>query len=179
MSITINGNGTITGYTPVADGSITAAKLASGAVTTAAMPAGTIIQVVQANNTGDEHQNTSNDTWQDIGLSANITMTNASNKVLITYSGRNIMNNTQYNGTRILRGSTSIREFFGYNQSSGWHADTIGTMHQDTPGAGTHNYKLQMYTDINNSNHLVNYQGPGDSSGDKNQLQLFLMELKA
>ena len=34
MPITINGNGTITGYTPpIADGSITAAKLASGAIT--------------------------------------------------------------------------------------------------------------------------------------------------
>ena len=30
MAITINGNGTITGYTPVPDGSITSAKLASG-----------------------------------------------------------------------------------------------------------------------------------------------------
>ena len=31
MAITLNGNGTITGYTPpVADGSITAAKLATG-----------------------------------------------------------------------------------------------------------------------------------------------------
>ena len=33
MAITINGNGTITGYTPVPDGSITEAKLANSAVT--------------------------------------------------------------------------------------------------------------------------------------------------
>ena len=47
MSVTINGNGTITGYTPpVADGSITTAKLASGAITGSVMPAGTIIQTV-------------------------------------------------------------------------------------------------------------------------------------
>ena len=38
MSITINGNGTITGYTPpIADGSITATKLAANAVTTTAI----------------------------------------------------------------------------------------------------------------------------------------------
>ena len=50
MPITLNGNGTITGYTPpVADGSITAAKLASGAVTAAAMPSGSILQVVNTN----------------------------------------------------------------------------------------------------------------------------------
>ena len=36
MPVTINGDGTITGYTPpIADGSITSAKLADGAVTQA------------------------------------------------------------------------------------------------------------------------------------------------
>ena len=45
MPVTINGNGTITGYEPVANGSITAAKLASGAITESALPAGTIIKV--------------------------------------------------------------------------------------------------------------------------------------
>ena len=46
MSVTINGNGSISGYTPatVADGGITSAKLASGAITAAAMPSGSIIQ---------------------------------------------------------------------------------------------------------------------------------------
>ena len=40
MSVTINGNGTITGYTPatVADGGITTAKFASGAITGAVLP---------------------------------------------------------------------------------------------------------------------------------------------
>ena len=51
MAITINGNGTITGYTPVADGSITAAKLASGAISAASLPAGSILQVVNTNAT--------------------------------------------------------------------------------------------------------------------------------
>ena len=58
MPITINGNGTITGYTPpIADGSITESKLAANAVTSdklhndavpsAHMPSNTIVQVVQ------------------------------------------------------------------------------------------------------------------------------------
>lgn len=49
MAITINGNGTITGYTPVADGSITAAKLASSAISAATLPAGSVLQVVNTN----------------------------------------------------------------------------------------------------------------------------------
>ena len=49
MSITINGNGTITGYEPVANGSITTAKLADGAATQAkrTYAAGEIVQVVR------------------------------------------------------------------------------------------------------------------------------------
>tara|TARA_A100000164_G_C21746507_1_gene694867 strand:- start:383 stop:928 length:546 start_codon:yes stop_codon:yes gene_type:complete len=181
MAIQINGNGTITGISSggLPAGSITSATLASGAVTAAAMPTGSIIQVVQANFTTDQKTNSSTDTWQDIGLSANITMTDASNKVLVSYSGRSIQHTIEHNGTRIVRGSTSIREFWGYDQNSGWNSDTIGTMHQDTPGAGTHTYKLQMYSGENTSYNLLNYQGPGDVGGDTNQLQLFLMELKA
>ena len=52
MPITINGNGTITGYTPpIADGSITAAKLASGAITESSLPSGTAIQIVNHSTT--------------------------------------------------------------------------------------------------------------------------------
>ena len=180
MSITINGNGTITGYTPVADGSITAAKLASGAVTTAAMPAGTIIQIVKGTYTSNSNTlNTSDDTWQDVGCSASITMTNASNKLLITISGRNIHENTQYNGIRILRSTdnTPLREFWGYNQGNGWSSDMMGSMHEDTPGTGTHTYKVQMYTDINQSFNLVNYVGA--AANGRNQVHIYVMEVKA
>ena len=61
MAITINGNGTISGYTPVPNGSITAAKLASGAITESALPAGTIIKVTHGthNTTGMSSTNNS------------------------------------------------------------------------------------------------------------------------
>ena len=62
MPITINGNGTITGYTPpIADGSITESKLAANAVTSdklhndavsaSHMPSGSVIQVKNTNKT--------------------------------------------------------------------------------------------------------------------------------
>tara|TARA_Y100000401_G_C8202283_1_gene164211 strand:+ start:20 stop:586 length:567 start_codon:yes stop_codon:yes gene_type:complete len=73
MSVTINGNGTITGYTPVADGSITAAKLASGAITTAALPAGSIIKVTTGTFTGSALMTTSSSFQQ--YTPSNITVT--------------------------------------------------------------------------------------------------------
>ena len=51
MPVTINGDGTITGYNPVPDGSITSAKLASGAITSSALPSGTAIQIVNHSTT--------------------------------------------------------------------------------------------------------------------------------
>ena len=73
MSVTINGNGTITGYTPVPNGSITAAKLASGAITESALPAGTIIKVTNGthNTTGLTTTSTSYQNY----TASNITVT--------------------------------------------------------------------------------------------------------
>ena len=73
MSITLNGNGTITGYTPVPNGSITAAKLASGAITESALPAGSIIKVTHGthNTTGLSTTSTSFQNY----TNSNITVT--------------------------------------------------------------------------------------------------------
>jgi len=87
MSITINGNGTITGYEPVANGSITAAKLASGSVTAAAMPSGSILQVVNTNATAVMSDITlsSNGTFYGItDLDTTITSLAANSKFLIS-----------------------------------------------------------------------------------------------
>ena len=51
MPITINGDGTITGYTPaIADGSITSAKLADGAASGSKLthPTGSVIQTISS-----------------------------------------------------------------------------------------------------------------------------------
>ena len=73
MSVTINGNGTITGYTPVPNGSITAAKLASGAITESALPAGTIIKVTSGTHNASGLSTTST-SFQNY-VASNITVT--------------------------------------------------------------------------------------------------------
>ena len=101
MPVTINGDGTITGYTPPiadgsitaaklapgaavpADGSITAAKLASGAITTSALPAGTVVQMVSCSPVLSGYWSSMSD-WTDLtGMSVTITPKAATNKLLL------------------------------------------------------------------------------------------------
>tara|TARA_B100000378_G_scaffold109391_2_gene87695 strand:- start:168 stop:740 length:573 start_codon:yes stop_codon:yes gene_type:complete len=76
MSITINGNGTITGYDPVPNGSITSAKLASGV-------GGKILQLKSTSVTGT----TSSDSASYVDISGmSVTLTPSSGtKVYVTY----------------------------------------------------------------------------------------------
>ena len=101
MPVTINGDGTITGYTPPiadgsitaaklapgaavpAEGSITAAKLASGAITTSALPAGTVVQMVSCSPVLSGYWASQTD-WTDLtGMAITITPKSATNKLLL------------------------------------------------------------------------------------------------
>ena len=159
MSVTINGNGTITGYEPVANGSITAAKLASGAITTAALPAGSVIQVVSSEQASDSSNTTQ--TFSDIGLSANITPSSASSKILVTA----IVNGVHKSSTnlnqlqlRLMRDSTALGEFATEACHSDGHLNHMGigtggaTSHLDSPNTTSQiTYKVQMRKRLGNT----------------------------
>ena len=84
MSVTINGNGTITGYTPpVADGSITAAKLASGAISASTLPAGTVIQTVTQKVDQSSMTDITSSTTTFTGLYAEITPHLSNSKIIV------------------------------------------------------------------------------------------------
>lgn len=102
MAIQINGNGTITGISAggLPAGSVTSATLASGA-------GGNILQVVHG--TTNSMVSHTNNTMTDIGLSASITPSSTSNKVLVFgYIGGIEFGGSNYGGGRLLRDSTSI-----------------------------------------------------------------------
>ena len=144
------------------------------------LPSGHVIQIQKGTYTSTSNTtNSSDDTWQDFGCSANITMSDASNKVLVSFSGSRILASVNYNGLRIVRGSTAIRQFWCYNQNGNWDSDMIGTMHEDTPGAGTHTYKIQQFTDQTTSQHLLNYIGNASNSDGLAQIHIYLMEIKS
>ncbi len=89
MPITINGSGTVTGISAggLPDGVITTDDIAAGAITSAKFAAGAggkILQVVQTVKTDTFSRTSTNSDYGEItGLTASITPTSTSNKVLI------------------------------------------------------------------------------------------------
>jgi len=105
--------------------------------TTTGFPAGSVIQVVSA--TYSTGASTSGTTLVDTGLSASITPTSASNKVLIFVSINGILKAVSATGVSLslLRGSTSISAFCVYtNYSDGGQTGLItsaSTNYLDSP----------------------------------------------
>ena len=86
MPVTINGDGNITGLSVggLGTGIVNTATLADGAVTGVKHGAGSIIQVVQAVETGTQSK-PANSAWHDIsGMAVTITPSSSSNKILLT-----------------------------------------------------------------------------------------------
>ena len=147
MAITINGSGTITGISAggLPDGSVTAADIAS-------LPAGSVLQVVQGGtNTSTAITSTS---YQDTTLSASITPTNSSSKILIIVSqAGHVYATTSSNRwayMRIMRDSTEVhavtQALGGRGALSGDRSDTasVSLTYLDSPSStSTLTYKTQ------------------------------------
>ena len=81
MALELNGT---TGVSLVQDGIITAADLASGAITSSALPAGTILQVQTTNVSTPGSQSVTANTYFEItGVSVSITPSSTSSKILL------------------------------------------------------------------------------------------------
>jgi len=129
MAITINGNGTITGYTPatVADGGITAAKLASGV-------GGKTLQISSVNKT--DTTSTTSTSYVDIaGITLNITpQTNS--KVLIQFCYCYGASGPSGGAIRIVRikgGTTTylaVADTAGYNSLNDTMISYVGSADQ-------------------------------------------------
>ena len=67
----------------IADGTIGASDLASGAITSAALPAGSVLQVVNYSVQTGQTSISTTGTWYDTPLSKSITPTSATSKILV------------------------------------------------------------------------------------------------
>jgi hypothetical protein len=98
----------------IGDGQITTAKIASDAITDALLPAGSVLQVVQAVQASDVILS-NNNTYTNTGLSASITPSSANSKILVLVTQkRRIVGTTDYFNyfgfTQLLRSSTILEE---------------------------------------------------------------------
>ena len=119
MALELNGT---TGVSLVQDGVVTAADLASGAITSGALPAGSVLQVLQTSWTSSTLTST-NGTPFDIGNSLSITPSSTSSKVLVIAEAGLYFNNgnsTAFPGLEflILRGATVLKQRGGYYHDS-------------------------------------------------------------
>ncbi len=141
---------------------------------------GGIIQVVRAQNTTLDQTPSGTSTWTDVQPTVTITPTRSSNLIIIETSVMCIANNNLYVGFRLLRGSTAIREWWGYHNDGSYTPFQGPGKHIDSPATTSAvTYKFQIYNSGGTTtNFMWNYQGP-TSSNSLRQAELYAMELSA
>jgi hypothetical protein len=147
--------------------------LPSGAITSANLPAGSVLQVVNA--TYSTYTSTTGTTYVDTGLSASITPSSSSNKILVIVHQAECGNTNSNIGIRlqVLRNSTSIiipatPGLYGMVYANA----TISTAYLDSPATTSSvTYKTQF--------RLNDPTGTAYVQGDSATSTITLMEIKA
>ncbi len=163
-SVTISGDtsGSIILQAPAVSGSttLTLPTTTGTLVTSNAMPTGSVLQVVNA--TSSTQVSTATNTYIDTGLTASITPSSSSNKILIFVNQSGVMKQvTAYVGLKLLRNSTSIVQFENQaawtNSSSTNDIGACGTTYLDSPATTSSvTYKTQFNSAANTSLAFVN-----------------------
>jgi hypothetical protein len=141
---------------------------------------GGIVQVVRAQNSTANQTPSSTTTWTDVNPTCTITPTSSSNLIIIETSVTCITRGHNYFGFRLLRGSTVIREWWGYSSNSSDYTPLQGPgKHIDSPGTTSAvTYHYEIYAASNSGYFMWNYQGP-DSTNPMRQAEIYCMELSA
>ena len=195
MPIAINGSGTVTGISVggLPDGIVDTDMLAAGAVTAAKRGTGAILQIVSTTKT-DTFSSTTTGSWVDVtGLTATITPTSSSNKILVTVmcSVGNSGTGTR-SGMKLLRGSTGIaiadaagsreRASFGtFNAHGNGNNQQVPAYVQilDSPSTtSATTYKIQLHTGDSSTMYLNRTGEDADDSNEKRGVStITLMEV--
>ena len=145
-------------------------------VASAQLPAGSVLQVVQATSNSTTEPNTS---WTVIsGSSISITPSSTSSKVLINFSAGGMTNGVPDNiSLRLKRGSTVVRAMsrYGYQSISGWVPIPMSLSYLDSPATSSSvTYTIETKTDTDNDYRINNDQS---SNGGVNGLVMIAMEI--
>jgi len=151
---------------------------ATGKLSSSSMPTGSLLQVVQG--TYNTQTSTTSSTFSDTGLTASITPSSSSNKILILVSHAGCLkyNTNTTIGMKIVRNSTDIHIFGGRaGLTDGTIANEVGTMatmYLDSPATTSSiTYKTQY-----NSNNNTGYALLQDSTAGTVVSTITLMEIK-
>ena len=171
MAIVINGSGTVTGISvgglpdgivdagtlatnsvdsaELIDGAIDTAHIAANQITSAILPAGSVLQVVEAQ--AQSSNTTPSTSFADVaGTSISITPSSTSSRILIMWNAGG-MNNGSNNSIRfkVFRNSTEVRYITRYGYANqGWTACPIAIQYLDSPSSTSSvTYKLQCATE--------------------------------
>lgn len=170
---------TITGVSTGSTGTVITTGSSGQVIPKAALPTGSVLQVV--NSTLGSIVSTSSNTFSDTGLSASITPSSTTNKVLVFVS----INGCYKAGTdtcvktQLVRGSTVISyidDVAGYTGSTTITGSTVSFNYLDSPSTtSSTTYKVQFGTDSNGRTVSINNyaSGPGSVSA------ITLMEISA
>ena len=150
---------------------INASALSAGTLPGARLPAGSVLQVVQA-TFANIQQTTTSTSYVDTSITASITPASASNKVLILITSQC---NPQLTSEMfaIKRNSTDIADALNRIEGNAWIPVTISYL--DSPNSTSAvSYTLRFRS----SNGTLVYHGWGSSSGGSSQ-NIVLMEIAA
>ena len=141
---------------------------------------GGIIQVVRTQTTTANQTPSSTSTWTDVTPTVTITPTRSSNLIIIETSVICVGRGNAYTGFKLLRGSTAIREWWGYANGSNYAFFNGPGKHVDSPATTSAvTYKMQIYVSGGNAGDMLwNYQGE-TGTNPLRQGELYAMELSA
>ena len=133
------------------------------AVTSAGLPSGTVLQVQQG-TTSTHYTISALDTYEDIGLSVNITPISSSNKILLMLTGGSVFYNTAHTKARILRDSTTVVTTSTFFSGADWQGWNMATTYMDSPATTSQiTYKVQGFQDNSAVNNHANFVYNSDS----------------
>jgi hypothetical protein len=168
--------GTTTLTLPTANGTIITTGSSGQVIPKAALPTGSVLQVVSATKT--DTFTTSSSSFTDItGLSVSITPTSSSSKILVTYNTTIGAPTGQYSaGIQLVRGSTAIylgdaagsrtrASSLAWSESSQYSMIPVNGTFLDSPATtSSTTYKLQMISAYGVTVYLNRNQLDNDSS---------------
>jgi len=148
--------GTVTVTLPAASGTMLTTASSGQSIPKAALPTGSVLQVVNA--TYSTAVSNSTGTYADTGLTASITPTSATSKILVTVYQADVFKSTNDTSVRLrlVRGATDIVQFSLFSAGTGTTATnvngSVGTSFLDSPATtSSTTYKTTFASTGNNA----------------------------